>query len=49
VAGDAGEAGAGVPPVDLGLDVAIEDRARGAAAGVTVVGLEDRFEGAIAL
>jgi len=49
MARDAGEAGSGVPPVDLGLDVAIEDRARGPAAGVAVVRLEDRLEGAIAL
>jgi hypothetical protein len=49
VMGDAGKAGAGVKPVGLRLDVAIEDRARRPAAGVAVVGLEERFEEAIAL
>jgi hypothetical protein len=47
VAGDAGEARSGVQPVGLGLDVALEDRARRPAAGVAFAGLEDRLEEAL--
>jgi hypothetical protein len=42
--GNTRESGAGVRSGELGLDVAFEHRARGPAARVAVIGLEDRFE-----
>ena len=41
---DAREPGRGVLPAELGLDVAVEQGAGDAAAGVAVVDLEDRLE-----
>jgi hypothetical protein len=42
--GDSGEPARGVPSVDLGLDIALERRARGVAARVALIELENRFE-----
>ncbi len=42
--GNTRESGGGVLSGELGLDVALEHRARGPAARVAVIGLEDRFE-----
>jgi len=47
VPGDAREAGSGVEPGRLGLDVAIHDRPRAPAAGVALACLEDRLEEAL--
>ena len=41
---DAGEPGRGVLSAELGLDVALEQRAGDPAAGVAVIDLEERFE-----
>jgi hypothetical protein len=42
--GDSGEPARGAPSVDLGLDIALERRARGVAARVALIELENRFE-----
>jgi hypothetical protein len=47
VQGDAREAGSGVEPSRLRLDVAIHDRPRAPAAGVALACLEDRREEAL--
>ena len=44
VQADAREPGRDVLPAELGLDVAIEQGAGDAAAGIAVIDLEDRFE-----
>jgi hypothetical protein len=44
VHGDAGEPGTGGRCAELGLDVALEHPAGGAAAEVAVIDLEERFE-----
>jgi hypothetical protein len=43
--GDRGEPGAGAPSAELGLDVALEHRAGGSAAGVGLIDLEELCEG----